>query len=105
MNYFSPKTNALQFIFRVNAPLKSGYYTWLNNSKVEAYPQVDISKDSLYNFYSFSFSADIDVLDYQASIDISDVSSSTPNSNTIPTFSLYLKGQGSGPILLSLIHI
>jgi hypothetical protein len=102
VNPFGHGSSPLACVFRVNAKLINTKYVWTFNNKVEAFPLVDIQKEFLYYIYGVSFSADISLLDYQASLEIEDISTNTPrqpDANTIPTFNLYLKSENSGSIL------
>jgi hypothetical protein len=88
---YSFGTEPSQLVFRVSAPLSAGKYTWTPRLKVAAIPQVDLQSVYLYKIYAYSFSADIDELDYQVAIDI--------GGDKVPQFRLYVDSDAKAPIL------
>lgn len=86
---FSSEPNAL--VFRVSAPLVAGNYTWLARNKVAASPQVHIDETDVWYINGFTYSVDIDELDYQAAIDSA--------GDQVPVFRLFQDASNKTPIL------
>ena len=88
------KSPPMHFVYRSTATLQFGQYVFdrTNTPKSNFNPRINIEQNRLYLIRSFSFSADINILDYQAAF------FGTGQVN-VPTFSLYLKANEAAPFL------